>query len=79
MSNRRISLEMFLGFSDELKKIATTTQNTASSVAQVTKPVMANKPKLPKLVSKPQTPPETSPVQDHLSSMKANPPPPVTQ
>lgn len=79
MSNRGISLEMFLGFSDEMKKIATITQNTASSVAQVTKPVSANKTKLPKLVAKPQTPPETSPVQDPLGSMKANPPPPVTQ
>lgn len=71
-----LSLEMFLGFSDELKKIATTTPTTASSAAQVTKAV-GQAPKLPKLTSKPQMPPETSPVQDHIGSMKANPPPPV--
>lgn len=80
MSKERISLDMFLGFSDELKKIATTTTSTASSTAQVTKPVATSisKPKLPKLVAKPQQAPETSPVQDHIGSMKANPPPLVT-
>lgn len=71
-----LSLEMFLGFSDEFKKIATTAPTTASSPAQVTKSV-GQAPKLPKLTSKPQMPPETSPIQDHLGSMKANPPPPV--
>lgn len=70
-------LEMVLGFSDELKKIATGTPSTASSSSQVTKSVSTT-PKLPKLTAKPQQPPETSPVQDHISSMKANPPPPVT-
>ncbi len=60
-----LPLNMILGFSDEMKKIAVA-------------PVSLTKPKLPKATSVPQPAPETAPVQDHIGSMKANPPPPVS-
>lgn len=58
-----IDLGLFLGFSDELQKIATDA---------------SPKVKLPKLISKPRQTPEISPIQDHIGGMKVNPPPPVT-
>lgn len=70
-----ISLDMFLGFSDELCKIAVDAAKAVGS-SQVTKSITS--PKLPKLVAKPQPSLESSPIQDHIGSMKANPPPQVT-
>ncbi len=83
---KRVSLDMFFGFSDELQKIAelsfeATSSSRATGTSQVTKPVStasASKPKLPKLVAKPQPATDFAPSQDHIRSMKANPPPPVT-
>ncbi len=80
-----INLDMFFGFSDELQKIAevafeASSSSRATGSSQVTKPVStasSTKPKLPKLVAKPQPATDFAPSQDHLRSMKANPSPPV--
>lgn len=80
MAKTKISLDTFSGFSDELQKIAEASFGATGS-SQVTKPVSAAsamKPKLPKLVAKPQPATDFAPSQDHIRSMKANPSPPVT-
>jgi hypothetical protein len=71
------SLALWMGFSDELQKIA-----AAASVGDVTK-MMKRKSTLastPKLTSKPivKEPEPPSATLDHLSSSRTMPPPPVT-
>ena len=69
-----ISLGLLLGFSDELQKISAVATGT-SNVTKASTPSSSGK--LPKAVSVPREPLQKSPVQDHLSSAKSNPPHPV--
>lgn len=82
MSKTVFSLGMFLGFSDELQKIASVVEMSSSGIGssqanKASPAVSVPKQKLPKLVSKPQPPQEFTPSQDHIRSMKSQPPPPV--
>jgi hypothetical protein len=69
-----LRLDVWMGFADELQKIA-----AAASVADITRSV-GKKPSLPKLTSKPvmKEPDPPAATLDHLSSSRTIQPPPVT-
>lgn len=72
-----VDLAMWVGFADELQKIA-----AAASVGDITKSVARKSTltKMPKLTSKPvvKEPEPPSATLDHLSSSRTSQPPPVT-